>query len=136
MNLHRRRLAQAAVFFLMQGWLAHLANGSDAVFRRVTIAKVAGTSKQGELLVAPSKLLQVFGQPTAESWDSESLGAFYFQGPNDEVFTVYYRAYDVPNTQRLKKEFWARSAAAAFSIGAKEEANVAEFKGWLLRQLA
>lgn len=136
MSAHRRLFAQAVAIFLVQGTTTSVAGGAEAMYRRVSVAKLGGTSRQGELSVAPNKLRQVFGQPTEEPWDSESLGAFYFQGPNEEVFAVYHRAYDTRRTHELKKSFWSRGSVAEFSIGAQEEAGVAEFKAWLLTRLA
>lgn len=106
------------------------------MYRHVNTAKLEGTSKQGELSAVPSRLVKMFGPPTDESWDSESLGAFYFLSPNDKVFAVYHRAYDTPRTQRLKKSFWSGSTVTQFSIGSLDKSGVDEFKAWLLLQLA
>lgn len=106
------------------------------MYRRVAVAKLAGSSNQGEVSIAPRKLILVFGQPTDESWDSESLGAFYFHGPNEQAFSVYHRAYDQPRTDELRRSFWSQATPAEFSVGAKTEAGVAAFKSWLLGELA
>lgn len=135
MDARRRLFAQAVALFLVQGTKTSMATGAEAIYRRVNVAKLGGMSRQGEFFAAPSKLRQAFGQPTDEPWDSESLGAFYFHGPNEKVFAVYHRAYDTPPTQELKKSFWSRASVAEFGIGAQEEASVAEFKAWLLARL-
>jgi len=136
MNAVRRRLAQAAALVFAPSALVQAAAGADAIYRRVAVAKLAGSSNQGAVLIAPTKLIRVFGQPTDESWDSESLGAFYFHGPNEQAFSVYYRAYDLPRTEELKRSFWSRATDAEFSVGAKTQVGVAAFKTWLLGELA
>jgi hypothetical protein len=136
MDFVRRRLTQFSALALLPSALVKSAHGANAMYRRVATAKLAGSSSQGEFSAAPSKLVLVFGQPTDEPWDSESLGAFYFNGPNDQAFAVYHRAYDVPRTDELKRSFWSRATAAEFSVGARSEAGVAAFKNWLLGELA
>lgn len=106
------------------------------MYRRVATAKLAGSSNQGEMSVSPSKLVVVFGEPTDEPWDSESFGAFYFNGPNEQAFSVYHRAYDVPRTEEFKRSFWGRATATEFSVGATSEVGVSAFKSWLLGELA
>jgi hypothetical protein len=135
MSLRRRRLIQVAVPLWLQGSIGQLAAGAEVMFRRVAVAKLAGTSHQSEVSAAPTELVRVFGPPTEEPWDSESLGAFYFQGQSEEVFVVYYRAYDVRRTEQLTRSFWGNATPVAFSIGAKTKARVAEFKAWFARQV-
>lgn len=105
------------------------------MYRRVGEAKLEGTSKQGELSATPRRLVQVFGQPTDEAWDSESLGAFYFLGPDNKEFAVYHRAYDTRRTQKMMTSFWSETSTAPFSIGALDTSGVVEFKVWLQLQL-
>lgn len=134
MNGRRRQF----LCFMLMAPFVRLAIGAEVIFRRVAVAKLAGTSLQGELSVAPRKLVQVFGTPTEEPWDPESLGAFYFEGLKAGLFTVYRRAYDVDarSIAKLKQSFWAEGTLAEFSIGAREAAGVAEFQAWLAGRLS
>lgn len=106
------------------------------MYRRVNEAKPENASNQGETWAVPKRLVQVFGQPTDEAWDSESLGAFYFLRSDDKQFTVYHRAYDTRRTKKLIQSFWYETSTAPFSIGAIDRSGVAEFEAWLQLQLA
>ena len=111
------------------------------MFRRVEEISVSATErvvKEGELAVAPSELVRVFGPPTSEYWDAESLGAFYFRGPGDQPFMLYCRAYDLTKHEvsQLRSSFWLDVDARSFNIGTLRRGDVGEFKIWVGQQLA
>lgn len=107
------------------------------MYQHVQTARLSGTSNQGELEVAPRRLVEVFGPPTDESWDTESLGAYYFVGPDDLVFAVYCRAYDrsAKSIKELRVSFWRETRESEFSIGAHSAVGVGKFKTWISDQL-
>ena len=97
-----------------------------------------GVGREGLVELSPKSLVRIFGQPSDESWDTESLGGYYFVSPDDRPFTVYYRAYDQSSVavERLRGSFWKHDSPHEFSIGALGQEGVAEFKAWLLSKLA
>jgi hypothetical protein len=110
---------------------------SEPSYRRESKVNLRGVSKESSIAVPPRALVEAFGPPTDESWDSESLGGFYFLSPEQIPFTVYYRAYDQSpaSVRKLRQSFWLESSPAEFSIGALSSSGVPEFKAWLRSRL-
>lgn len=106
-------------------------------FRRESKMPAQAIARQGYVELSPSSLVKAFGQPTDESWDSESLGGYYFVSAEGKAFAVYYRAYDLPAPaiKRLRKTFWSETPKYEFSIGAVSKEGVTEFVGWLRSQV-
>ena len=107
-------------------------------FRREPRMRHRGIGREASIELSPTSLVKAFGEPTDESWDTESLGGYYFVSPDDRPFTVYYRAYDQPSVaiKRLRQRFWSESTAYEFSIGALAKEGTAEFIAWLQSQVA
>lgn len=107
-------------------------------YKRVSAAKLGGTSKEASIVVSPSALSATFGPATEEPWDSESVGGYYFVSTEQRVFTLYFRAYDrsPEEIQNLRAAFWADSKPVEFSIGSHGKVGVAEFREWLRAQVA
>ena len=107
------------------------------MFRRVDKLVPAPVSKQDGLTVAPSELVRVFGPPTSELWDAESLGGFYFVTEDGQPFTLYFRSYDIDEKTitELRSSFWLEREDMRFNIGAVRAADVAGFKAWVTAQL-
>jgi hypothetical protein len=96
-----------------------------------------GVGREGTVELAPKSLVRAFGPATDESWDSESLGGYYFVTPDDRPFSVYFRAYDQPPSliRTLRRTFWEESASFEFSMGALGAEGVPQFRSWLLAQV-
>jgi hypothetical protein len=117
--------------------LPRSARAAGGSYRRVATANLRDISMQGEISLPPREVVRVFGAPTEEAWDSESLGAIYFEGPKGSLVTLYYRAYDLEPEQfkSLKQRFWKQSTPVELHIGARSEVGIPEFKLWLRAQL-
>jgi hypothetical protein len=84
----------------------------------------------GDLLVVPSEVVRAFGIPTSEDFDAEGLGAFYFLGPDEQPFTLYFRAYDLRPAQvrQLRTTFWSADDSKRARVGAPRGSDVDAFK--------
>ena len=110
------------------------------MFHRVDEIRVPPTARivgMGQLNAVPSALVRVFGSPTAEPFDRESLGAFYFLGPGAQPFMLYFRAHDLGwwSMRKLRSSFWKELSAQDFSIGTVRDGDVGDFKTWVAEQL-
>jgi hypothetical protein len=131
--IHRRRLL---ALITGMGASSVLSAGAQPVFKRVERANLGGTAQEGQIEVSPRRLVRAFGPPTAEPWDSESLGAYYFESERG-LFTVYYRASDLNSSamQELKASFWLQAAPIVLSVGARGNRGVQEFTSWLFARV-
>jgi hypothetical protein len=132
MRLSRRYVLLAPVLSLPTTAMA------DSLYRREPKLRHRGISNEGTVELAPGALVAVFGQPTDESWDSESVGGFYFVSTDDLPFTVYFRAYDrsAGEIAKLRKTFWSQTSPVEFSIGALGQNGLTHFKQWLQSQVS
>ena len=129
----RRQMLCVSCLGAAQGLFLPLAMGSDSPYQRVDKVPRLPISKQGIVTAAPSSLVRAFGAPTDESWDSESLGGYYFTGPGGEFFSVYFRAYDesAASIRALRKSFWFDHAVTEFSLGALATSDIRGFHEWI-----
>jgi hypothetical protein len=138
MILSRRKAVGLPIGLLLGGiGLARMA-ASQPPFKRVAelepvTPNPSPTWRRGDVTLVPSRLVALFGEPTDESWDSESVGGYYFESLEGWRVAVYYRANDVeePAMSKLKKKFWASKRAFEFGIGAGKSANVPMFRDWI-----
>ena len=87
--------------------------------------------------MAPSELVRIFGSPTSEDFDRESLGAFYFRGPDEQPFMLYFRAHDLGwwAMRKIRSSFWLDRSPCDFSIGSLREGDVSVFTSWIMERL-
>jgi hypothetical protein len=95
------------------------------MFHRIDEIRVAPTVyivAEGDLTAVPSELVRVFGPPTSEPFDRESLGAFYFRGADEQPFMLYFRAHDLGwwSMRKLRSTFWLGREAREFLDAARE----------------
>lgn len=99
-------------------------------------ANVGGTSRIGEVSVAPAKLKAVFG-PSESSDGYKVSGEYIFVDKKGTPFTVYdYKStslYDEDNPS--PDAFWNATVPMEFSVGGNDRTKVNEFKAWLLDKL-
>ena len=131
----RRHLILLGATGLLEMTLTH---ANEPLYRRASTGKLGGTSKEGEALLSPKALVATFGAPTEESWDAESLGAYYFLSQAGRLFTVYCRAYDHSSrsVRELRKSFWVEARTIEFSIGSHGPEGVGQFIEWLTKRVA
>jgi hypothetical protein len=134
MNRDRRQIVARSFSLLMAAIVVHSAHAQER-YRRVDKANLGGTSLQDSILLSPRKLVLTFGDPTPELWDSESLGAFYFEPGDGRVLALYRRAYDRADINQLRVSFWREIAEVEFSIGAVSSSGLEDFKEWLVQRV-
>jgi hypothetical protein len=111
------------------------------LFRRVDEISASPTERivgAGELTAVPRALVSTFGQPTRETFDRESLGAYYFRGQNGEPFMLFCRAHDLGwwSMMRLRSRFWLDGDARVFTISTLRGGEVSDFTRWIADRLA
>jgi hypothetical protein len=110
------------------------------MFHRIDEIRVAPTVyivAEGDLTAVPSELVRVFGPPTSEPFDRESLGAFYFRGADEQPFMLYFRAHDLGwwSMRKLRSTFWLGREAREFRISTLRGSDVSDFKAWVAAKL-
>ena len=98
-------------------------------------ANINGTCRQSEIMVAPARLIEVFGQPVPCDGYKVS-GEYIFEGPDGQVFTLYdwkcTTLYD-PYYGVTPQDFWSQTIKRDFNIGGRGYAG--DFVGWLKNKL-
>lgn len=107
-------------------------------YRRESRIRHRGIGRESSAYFSPHSLMTAFGEPSDESWDSESFGGFYFVSQDDRPFTVYFRAYDqsASRIRQLRADFWQEASLYEFSVGAISSVGVEEFIAWLQSRVA
>jgi len=106
-------------------------------YQHVKRAELEGILHVGELHVSPAALVATFGEPNNGIASTESIGEYYYKSANGAYFVVYSLDPDVTleNIEETKHQFWIVKDPVPFSIGAKHDADVEDFKYWIQMQI-
>jgi len=105
------------------------------MFKLNVDANINGTCRQTEIMAAPARLIELFGEPI-ESDQYKVSGEYVFEGDNGDVFTLYDWKYTTlynPEHGILPSLFWAGTSPVQFNIGGHGPAGA--FYNWLKAKL-
>ena len=105
------------------------------MFRLNNDASVNGTCRQSEIMAAPTRLIELFGQPV-ECDGYKVSGEYVFEDDEGNVFTLYdwkYTTLYSPEYGIHPSVFWAQTTPVQFNVGGHGSAS--KFVSWLKAQL-
>lgn len=97
-------------------------------------ADVNGTCRQSEIMAAPTRLIELFGQPI-ECDGYKVSGEYVFENSAGDVFTLYDWKYTTLYCQygMSPEAFWSQTTPVQFNIGGRGSAS--SFVQWLQNKL-
>jgi len=106
-------------------------------YQHVKVAELEEICHVGVLHVSPAALIATFGEPNNGTTSTENIGEYYYKSENGEYLVVYSLDPDVTleNIEQAKHRFWNVKDPVPFSIGAKHDADVGDFKYWIRKQI-